>query len=214
MSILEMYADGSLGNRRIAGLGWVLVTEDAPLVGFQGLKVGTAHANSQHVELAAIKAAIKSAIDSRMNFDHAVIYSDSQSALDLIAKAVDGYGRGRPSHTEALHRELTRWISVEARIAKLHFRHVKGHNGAPGNEAADRLAVLARRNKEFGLDRHHGNSMASVIAADFTAQLRPRALTAETHWPSPASISTHRAMGEPLCSACKFELRTLEREAS
>lgn len=211
MSITEIYTDGSLGTTSTAGLGWVLVTPEGPLVGFTHIKVGIAHATIQHVELQAIKAAIKAAVSTGLPMEHAAVYTDSRDALALIREEVDGHGRGRPRTGTAALRELTRWIAREARIFDLHLRHVRAHAGDPGNEAADRLAVMARRNREYGLDRNHGHGMAAAIAAEYTSTLTPRA---ENHWASPDAIRTHRAAGEPLCAACAYELQALEREAS
>lgn len=211
-SIMEIYTDGSLGKGTNAGLGWVFVTEDGPMVGFTHHRVGTAQANIQHVELQAIKAAIKNALHTGLPMDYAALYTDSLDAIELIRAELLGHGRGRPRESAAANRELTRWIAREVRISHLHLRHVRGHNGSPGNEAADRLAVMARRNREYGLDRAHGHGMAAAIAAQYTSALKLRA--DNNHWASPAAIRTHRAAGEPLCAACAYELQALEREAS
>lgn len=208
--ITEIYADGSLGSGSTGGLGWVLVTPDGPLMGFGHVKLGAAMATSNYVELEALKAALQAALSTGLIMEHAALYTDSTAAIDLIKVEQDGYGRGRPAQNQ--YRTICKWIAREIRINNLHLRHVKGHAGDPGNEAADRLAVMARRNREYKLDRNHGHGMASVIAADFRAALTPAG--PPNHWASPAAIALHRANGEPLCTKCVHELNALEREAS
>lgn len=211
MTILEIYTDGSLGNRDIAGLGWLTVSNRGPRPGFNTIKVSPAFATIDHVELQALKAAIKDARDTGQDMRHAAVYTDSLNAIELIRTEIRGHGRGRPTTTSVRNRELIKWLAAEVKINALHLRHVKSHNGDPGNDAADRLAVMARRNKEYGLDRNHGHGMAAAIKAEYVSALTR---SAEKHWASPAAISLHRASGEPLCDACKAELTALEREAS
>jgi ribonuclease HI len=210
-TIMEIYTDGSLGTGPTAGLGWVLITDAGPETGFQAITLSTAHATSQHTELQAIKAALKHAISTGFDMRHAVLYTDSADAITLLQAEAKGHGRGRPTLHATRNRELTRWIAIELKVNRIHLRHIKGHNGDPGNEAADRLAVMARRNREYGFDRNHGHAMATTIRADYTSALT---LRAGNHWASPAAIRTHRAAGEPLCAACAYELKALEREAS
>jgi ribonuclease HI len=208
---MEIYTDGSLGNSQTSGLGWLLITDKGPVAGFTHHRVGVAQATIQPVELQAIKAAIKHALNLGHTMDGAVIYTDSLDSIELIRAEARGHRRGRPPTASAINRDLTRWITREQRISGLHFRHVRGHRNTPGNVAADRLAVMARRNREYGLDRRHGTTMAENITADYLSAALP---AAGNHWPSPAAISLHRASGEPLCDACTSELHSLEKEAS
>ncbi len=214
MTIMEIYADGSLGRTNVAGLGWVLITPDGPLVGFTHLQVSPAYATIQHVELQALKAAIKNALSTGEDFTHAAVYTDSLDAIEMVRAEIRGHGPGRPRTQTVQYREVIRWLALEIKINSLHLRHVRGHNGTPGNDAADRLAVMARRNREYGLDRNHGHGMAASIAADYSSSLKRTTLRDGKHWASPAAISLHRASGEPLCAACAHELQALEREAS
>ncbi len=211
MTIMEIYADGSLGRSSTAGLGWVLITEDGPTTGFTHLQVRSERVTIQHVELQALKAAIKNALATGADMTHAAVYTDSLDAIELIRAELRGTF---PTATRTANRDLIRWLALEVRINNLHLRHVRGHNGTPGNDAADRLAVMARRNREYGLTRNHGHAMAANIAADYTTALTRTSGGAGKHWASPAAISLHRASGEPLCGACAHELQALEREAS
>ena len=46
------------------------------------------------------------------------------------------------------------------------YEWVRGHNGHPLNELADRLAVLARRNREMGVDELTNARMIASIRQD------------------------------------------------
>jgi ribonuclease HI len=212
-TIMEIFADGSLGRSTTAGLGWLLITPEGPVPGFTHHQVGAAQASIQYVELRALKAALQHALSTGHRMDRAAVYTDSLDAIRLVQAELriltHGHKPGRP--VGGALRDLARWVAREVKIADLHLRHVRGHNGTPGNEAADRLALMARRNREYGLGRDHGHTMAAGIAADYTSALTR---VEEKHWASPDAIRTHRAYGEPLCAACAQELQTLEREAS
>ncbi|TSE15035.1 hypothetical protein B1A87_002995 [Arthrobacter sp. KBS0703] len=58
-------------------------------------------------------------------------------------------------------------------------RVVRGHNGHPLNELADRLAVLGRRNREMGVDE--------VTNARMIASIREEAKTLVSGVPGPAA---------------------------
>jgi ribonuclease HI len=48
---------------------------------------------------------------------------------------------------------------------------VKGHNGHAANEAADRLAVLSRRNEEFKVPSHMRTRMLQTASEDIFDQM-------------------------------------------
>jgi ribonuclease HI len=51
----------------------------------------------------------------------------------------------------------------------IRFEWVRGHDGHPFNEIADRLAVLARRNREMDVDGLTGHRMLAGVREDAKA---------------------------------------------
>jgi hypothetical protein len=89
--------------------------------------------------------------------------ADPKSALDLLARITadeDVSGEDGDSVQEC------RRILGSARGLDIRFEWVRGHDGHPLNEIADRLAVLARRNREMGVDDITGHRMLAGVRED------------------------------------------------
>ncbi len=95
-----------------------------------------------------------------------IVLTDSRSALSRIQ---------HPSTATAKQRAVVTEIHRLRRGRAVAFRWVKGHNGHALNEAADRLAVAARRAHEFNQTAHIRRQIAAGIVADLGAQLRREA---------------------------------------
>jgi len=121
-------------------------------------------------ELLAIRCGIQSLISSYPVPVHGqgtvVIQSDSKAALSLLR--IVGAGR-QPSSFTTDQIKLAKRILDECGHMPLVFRWVKGHQGDEGNEAADRLAVLARRNREFGVTTEIGTRMFRDLRDELVA---------------------------------------------
>jgi ribonuclease HI len=79
-----------------------------------------------------------------------VISSDSQYVINGMTSWMPGWVRSNwqtRAGTDVLNRDL--WEDLANEVVgsgrEIHWRYVKAHNGDPGNEAADRLAVNACR---------------------------------------------------------------------
>ncbi|MDQ0619221.1 ribonuclease HI [Arthrobacter globiformis] len=57
-------------------------------------------------------------------------------------------------------------ILSSAHGVNISYEWVRGHNGHPLNEPADRLAVLAHRNREMGVDKVPNARMIASIRED------------------------------------------------
>lgn len=92
--------------------------------------------------------------------------TDSKAALDLLERArTDEALFGED--TDSVHE--CRRILGSARGIDIRFKWVRGHDGHPLNEIADRLAVLARRNREMGIDDVTGHRMVAGVREDAKA---------------------------------------------
>lgn len=154
--------DASIANGgMVAGLGWIVAAEDGTV-----LSVGQKTADVSRCgdiltgELLAIRWGIQSLISRHPvpveGQGTVVIQSDSKAALRLLR--IIGAGR-HPAACTTDQIKLARRILDECDHMPVTFRWVKGHQGHEANEAADRLAVLARRNREFGVTTEVGTRM-------------------------------------------------------
>ncbi|MFE3292789.1 ribonuclease H family protein [Rhodococcus sp. NPDC059234] len=115
-------------------------------------------------ELLAIKHALK-------RFPHRDLHilTDSRGALECLTL----------TRSALLDRYDSEVVTTVARIRGLSARRrvryswVPAHSGHPLNEAADRLAVAARRNHEFGVDPAARAMIAANIVRPLLASARP-----------------------------------------
>jgi ribonuclease HI len=154
--------DASIANGGlVAGLGWVVAVEDGTV-----LSVGQKTADVSRCgdiltgELLAIRWGLHSLISHHpipvRGQGTVVIQSDSRAALRLLRTvAADRH----PAACTTNQIKLAKRIIDECEHMPVQFRWVKGHQGNEANEAADRLAVLARRNREFNVTTEVGTRM-------------------------------------------------------
>lgn len=142
-NMLTIATDGSSGNRPVSGWAWV--TEGG------AYRAGTI---SSRTILVAELHGILEALRSTPAGQPVLILTDSRPALTLIEETNrrgvirDRSGiAGAKDTAYALHK-----IRLEASRRPVRFEWVKGHAEHPLNEAADRLAVQARRCAQLGGD--------------------------------------------------------------
>ncbi|CAE7513563.1 rnhA, partial [Symbiodinium pilosum] len=152
--VRHLYTDGSGGPDNRAG--WAVVVFDAPpnrpaeadytLFGpvvldewdpvFLGAEVGTNNTG----ELTAIGEACVWLWENREERTQdgqvvpAVIHYDSEYARDLAVRAA------APRSNQRLAESVASWVEKVRSVRPLEFRHVKGHSGDVGNDAADKFA--------------------------------------------------------------------------
>ncbi|QOD05706.1 RNase H family protein [Pseudarthrobacter sp. BIM B-2242] len=168
VSGLVLACDASRGKgRSINGCGWVLAYANGadPVVG--AYTTVSEHGGIRAGELAAIRRGLQATLNLhpvlRDGTGSLTVLSDSKSALDLLARVTadeDVSGEDGDSVQEC------RRILGSARGADIRFEWVRGHDGHPLNEIADRLAVLARRNREMGVDDITGHRMLAGVRED------------------------------------------------
>ncbi len=133
---LEIWTDGSVFPNPGNG-GWGYVRSDG-----QEACGGVANTTNNRMELTAILRALES-LEAGAT---ATIYSDSQYCVNGLTTWHAKWKRGgwKRKGIEIPNRDL--WILLDAagRQVQAKFKWVRGHNGNPGNERADRLADKGR----------------------------------------------------------------------
>lgn len=171
---LVVSTDASIASGgQVAGLGWVISSADGAVLSC-GQKTSDVNRNGDILtgELLAIRCGIQSVISRHPVPAHGqgtvLIQSDSRAALHLLQTL--GAGR-HPAACSTDQIKLARKILDETGHIPVVFRWVKGHQGNEANEAADRLAMLARRNREFGVEAAVGTRMFRDLRDDLVTPL-------------------------------------------
>lgn len=165
---LTLACDASRGKgRNINGCGWVLAYGNGadPVVGTY--TTISDHGGIRAGELAAIRRGLQATLNLhpvlRDGTGTLTVLTDSRAALDLLERArADEALSGED--TDSVHE--CRRILGSARGIDIRFEWVRGHDGHPLNEIADRLAVLARRNREMDVDDITSHRMVAGVRED------------------------------------------------
>lgn len=174
-SSITMFTDASKGSGITVGTGWSIKYSNGPDPVF-GSTTHRAAVGSNGAELMAIRDGLND-----VAFMHrelmltgslkVVIKSDSQDALRLVDCILAD--RVPPQQlTYPVLRDAYDQIAALSKKMKLRTEWVRGHNGDAGNEAADRLAISARRVVELETPRAAARSIFSGIIVDSRSSLK------------------------------------------
>jgi ribonuclease HI len=149
MNQVQIYTDGACkGNPGPGGWGALLVigAHEKELCG------GEVNTTNNRMELMAVIQAL----NALKRPCQVVIHTDSQYVLKGITEWLAGWkAKDWKTSSKAPVKNVDLWQALDAARLKHHieWRWVKGHNGHPGNERADRLA-----NRGVELSNHIHNN--------------------------------------------------------
>ena len=149
-----VYTDGACsGNPGPGGYG-VVIASETEVMEFGGREQST---TNNRMEIQAVVCALEFLKDKK---GEAHIYSDSKYVLDGITQWRHGWvkrnwltSHGSPVINQDLWLPLHEVLEAWPATLQLHWHHVAGHQGIPGNERADQLAVAFAKGES---DRYRG----------------------------------------------------------
>lgn len=170
ISEITLSTDASKGSTNAVGCGWVINYESG-LYPYFGRHARAMRGGILAGELLAIKLGLRDIAKRHEEFDEGslkiTVRSDSLHAIGMINQWAAG---GRPpAHVPGSTVELVRDIADMVNGRPVTFEWVRGHSGDPANESADRLAIAARRNLEFGASGEVAESIMSNIRTECRA---------------------------------------------
>lgn len=170
---LTLACDASRGRgRNVNGCGWVLAYQDGgpPLVGTYTTVAD--HGRIRAGELAAIRNGLQRTLNLhpalREGVGDITVLSDSKDALGVLERFRSG--EDCTAEDSEAQKECAR-IAATVQGMNVRFEWVRGHSGHQLNELADRLAVMARRNTEMGVDEVTCARMLARIREDARLEL-------------------------------------------
>ena len=144
------YTDGSCKAAEGAPGGWAFVVRPPagpPIEGF-GKAIGTLAKVMEY-------RAVAEALDALPAGVAAVVFSDNQSLVENLAKQLGNWRAHGFTKVAPLIRESIERIdaSITAKVLRVTFQWVRGHNRNPGNERADALAAQGAREAKADLEK-------------------------------------------------------------
>lgn len=144
---VEVFTDGSASVKDKTG-GWAFVVKHRDKIATRcGAKSGT---TISEMEITAIYRALSFLKAAPFPV---VIYSDSQYAINSVTKWCIGWAQqgwrtstGNPVAHVELIQDTINTLTMHYKIRDLRLAWVRGHAGTKGNEHADSLAGMVRRN--------------------------------------------------------------------
>ena len=167
----NIYCDGACSpNPGKSGTGMAVYQQQQLIELWYGLyqPMGTNNTAELNGLLAAFKYA-KMHIDQGKTVQ---VLSDSKYSIDSITKwakgwQAKGWTRGKGEEIKNLALVQQCYALYKTMHTKITIRHVKGHANIEGNELADRMAVLARKQQQVNMIRYSETiNIKAILAMD------------------------------------------------
>jgi ribonuclease HI len=158
------------------GIGWLMVYEKKNITvkgSAKDIYLPRGCRNPLNAELKAIEYSLRN-VTQLLKYellergDELTVRSDSLTSIVLINHILNGEKFGQ---TDPFTIALAESICNKVRNLNVKFVWVKGHNGDLMNEACDRLAVSARRNKQYGVSEEVAALVTRNIIHDVQVEL-------------------------------------------
>lgn len=158
------------------GIGWLMVYEKKNIIvkgSAKDIFLPRGCRNPLNAELKAIEYSLRN-VTQLLKYellergDELTVRSDSLTSIVLINHILNGEKFGQ---TDPFTIALAESICNKVRNLNVKFVWVKGHNGDLMNEACDRLAVSARRNKQYGVSEEVAALVTRNIIHDVQVEL-------------------------------------------
>lgn len=152
---VQIYCDGACSpNPGKSGTGLALYQQGEPTALYYGLY--SPNGTNNTAELNGMLMSLKLAEKLLVSQPQVEILCDSKYSIDCITKWASGWqakgwtrGKGEEiKNVELIKRCFTLYQSLKSQLI---ITHVRGHADIEGNELADRMAVLARQQKQESL---------------------------------------------------------------
>ncbi len=148
MAIIQIWTDGSCIKNPDGPGGWAaIIVRGADQIEISGHDPST---TNNRMEMIAALRGLEAAITAFPG-DDIFLYSDSQYLVRGMSEWIGEWRkrgfRKKPSPTSAPMPNQDLWLQLDqlSRVAAIRWTWVRGHNGEPMNERADRLASDAAR---------------------------------------------------------------------
>ncbi len=158
--LIDAGTDGSIGWGRGKGASWAWARDDG--------RYGYGTLRTTDILVAELRAIHQLLISAEAG-ERLRVRTDSKSALTCLTKNT---GTERTRHSNAVENLVRSIKQAASRMHSVEFVWVKGHDGDPLNDAADRLARLARQTAT-GVAESSRNSIARNIMTDALQELVP-----------------------------------------
>ncbi len=166
---IQIYCDGACSpNPGKSGTGLALYQQGKVSALYYGLY--NVNGTNNTAELNGMLMSFKLAQKQLQTTSKVQILSDSKYSIDCITKWAKGWqakgwtrGKGEEIKNVELIKEC--FALYQALKSQLIISHVRGHANIEGNELADRMAVLARKQHQETLIKFHGELDVKTILA-------------------------------------------------